>query len=141
MPQPPQKRRLKDLKGPLAEPPRTPARLIAFAEGVARFDAGAYWDAHEAWERAWLDFGNGPEDDAEIVLRGLIQLAAALHQAQGAKGGQGGRSNLDKAAPKLKLWKGPFWGVDLNPVNRAVADAKGDPSPLLGLTLGGHAAG
>jgi hypothetical protein len=135
MPQPPKKRRARDLKGPPAEPPRTPARLIAFAEGVARFDAGAYWDAHESWERAWMDFGDGPEDDAEIVLRGLIQLAAALHQA---KAGKGGRANLGKAAPKLALWKGPFWGVDLTPVNKAVADAGGDPAPLLGLTLGGH---
>jgi predicted metal-dependent hydrolase len=135
MPQPPQKRRLKDLKGPLAEPPRTPARLIAFAEGVARFDAGAYWDAHEAWERAWLDFGNGPEDDAEIVLRGLIQLAAALH-ARDLGRPRGARSGLAKAEAKLALATGPFWGLDLDRLNHAVAAAGGDPAALGRLTLG-----
>ena len=134
-PKPPKKRRPADLSPPLAEPPRTPARLISFAEGVARFDDGSYWAAHESWERAWLEMGDGPEDDAEVVLRGLIQLAAALHHISHASGVRGAASSLEKATPKLALCDGFFWGVDLGAVNRAIADAAGDPTALTGLIL------
>lgn len=43
--------------------------------GARLFDAGCYWEAHEAWEDAWHALGrNGPQADA---LRALIKLAAA----------------------------------------------------------------
>jgi predicted metal-dependent hydrolase len=49
------------------------ARL--FRRGVELFDAGFYWEAHEAWEALWHAAGRrGPTAD---VLRGLIKLAAA----------------------------------------------------------------
>ena len=45
--------------------------------GAALFDAGRFWDAHEAWEEAWL------EEDGEVrlFLQGLIQVAAGYHKA------------------------------------------------------------
>lgn len=108
---PPKKRRPGDL-GPLSEPPCGPEQAAHFARGVELFHKGAYWDAHEAWEAAWRLMGDGPEDDAEIVLRGLIQLAAALHaHARGRPGGA--RRNLDKARAKLALFPGTFWGLDV----------------------------
>ena len=43
--------------------------------GVALFNAGYYWEAHEAWEGLWHAHGRrGPTAD---VLKGLIKLAAA----------------------------------------------------------------
>jgi predicted metal-dependent hydrolase len=120
---------------PLAAPPPTAERSRAFAEGVACFDRGAYWHAHEAWEAAWNTLGNRPEDDAEIVLRGLIQLAAALH-ARDLGRPRGARSGLAKAEAKLALATGPFWGLDLDRLNHAVAAAGGDPAALGRLTLG-----
>jgi len=46
-----------------------------FRRGVELFDAGYYWEAHEAWEVLWHAAGRrGPTAD---VLRGLIKLAAA----------------------------------------------------------------
>ncbi len=46
-----------------------------FRRGVELFDAGYYWEAHEAWEELWHAVGRrGPTAD---VLRGLIKLAAA----------------------------------------------------------------
>jgi predicted metal-dependent hydrolase len=130
---PPRKRRPEDL-GPLAEPPLTPARARAFAQGISCFDRGDFWHAHEAWEAAWNDLGNGPEDDAEFVLRGLIQLAAALH-ARGLGHPRGARSNLAKARSKLARWRGPFWGLDLDRVNARLAASAGDPAALAGLRL------
>ena len=49
----------------------------ALARGARLFDAGAYFEAHEAWEERWL-----VETDAGArrFLQGLIQVAAALHK-------------------------------------------------------------
>jgi len=44
--------------------------------GVDLFNAGYFWEAHEAWERVWASW---PKDSAEgLLLRGCIQAAAAL---------------------------------------------------------------
>jgi len=55
--------------------PLEPVVQLAISEGVRLFDSGAYWHAHEAWERAWRR-----ERAADRhFLKGLIQFAAALH--------------------------------------------------------------
>lgn len=47
----------------------------AYCLGVALFNAGYYWEAHEAWEGLWLAHQRrGPTAE---VLKGLIKLAAA----------------------------------------------------------------
>lgn len=53
---------------------------VCFAYGCDLFDAGCYFEAHEAWERCWqrarnVDTG-GVTDDARFI-HGLIRLAAA----------------------------------------------------------------
>jgi hypothetical protein len=56
-------------------PPACMAASPRFLRGVALFDAGYYWEAHEAWEYLWHAAGRrGATAD---VLRGLIKLAAA----------------------------------------------------------------
>jgi hypothetical protein len=46
-----------------------------YMEGVRLFDAGYYWEAHEAWERLWHSAGRkGPVAD---FLKALIKMAAA----------------------------------------------------------------
>jgi hypothetical protein len=71
------------------EPRPQPISTIGWQEseqylrGVALFEAGYYWEAHEAWEALWHAEGRrGPTAD---VLKGLIKLAAAglkVRQAQ-----------------------------------------------------------
>jgi uncharacterized protein len=57
------------------EPPADPADSRLFRRGIELFDAGYYWEAHEAWEVLWHAAGRrGATAD---VLRGLIKLAAA----------------------------------------------------------------
>jgi uncharacterized protein len=47
----------------------------AFLRGVELFNAGYYWEAHEAWEGLWHAYGrHGASAD---VLKALIKLAAA----------------------------------------------------------------
>jgi uncharacterized protein len=59
--------------GPAA--PVCGVRSPRFLHGVDLFDAGYYWEAHEAWEALWHAEGRrGPTAD---LLKGLIKLAAA----------------------------------------------------------------
>jgi len=54
----------------------SPATRRALAEGSRLFDAGAFFEAHEAWEEAWR-----PEQgEAKALLHGLIQVAAGFHK-------------------------------------------------------------
>jgi hypothetical protein len=48
-----------------------------FARGARLFDAGAYFEAHEAWEERWLVETN---ETQRRLLQGLIQIAAAFHK-------------------------------------------------------------
>lgn len=45
-----------------------------YLQGVADFNAGHYYEAHEAWEKIWLK----SEGFEKIFYQGLIQSAAAL---------------------------------------------------------------
>jgi uncharacterized protein len=47
----------------------------AYCRGIALFNAGYYWEAHEAWEGLWHAHGRqGPTAD---LVKALIKLAAA----------------------------------------------------------------
>ena len=75
------------------------ATLASLRRGAALFDQGRFWDAHEAWEEAWL------EEDGEVrlLLQGLIQVAAGYHKATVQMQPNGCvkllRSGLDKLEP------------------------------------------
>ena len=47
-------------------------------DGVEKFNARRFWDAHEAWETIWLV----AESEVKEFLQGLIQVAAAYHHMQ-----------------------------------------------------------
>lgn len=66
-------------------PPLSEAELERrLREGAALFDAGAFFDSHEAWEAAWHRAPPGERD----FFRGLIHAAAAcLHHARGNRHG------------------------------------------------------
>ena len=47
------------------------------ARGIALFNGGEFWEAHEAWEAAWTPDRRGPDSG---FYKGLIQVAAGcLH--------------------------------------------------------------
>lgn len=78
-----------------------------FLEGLDRFNARRFWDAHESWETIWLAAGS----DVEQFLQGLIQLAAAYHHIQ--RGTLRGAARLFEAALKrLSAFPAGFGGVD-----------------------------
>lgn len=96
----------------VAEPSLTPTQFDAWCDGIELFDNGEYWHAHERWEQMWLEMGNDERDDAEIVVRGFIQLSAGLHLID-EKRLDGAHSNLLKAAAKLAFAPPIFLNVDI----------------------------
>lgn len=79
--------------------------------GLALFEAGEFWEAHEAWEELWQ--ATHKQSCAGLVLRGLIQAAAAcLKSVQGQERGVAILS--ERAAGTLRSAGVSFWkGVDV----------------------------
>ena len=48
-----------------------------FVRGARLFDAGSFFEAHEAWEECWLVETN---ERQRRILQGLIQIAAGFHK-------------------------------------------------------------
>lgn len=118
----PRKRRIEEI-GALSEPALTEVQREHLREGVELFNAGRYWHAHEAWEQAWLAMPEGPAGDAEIILRGLIQLAAAQHLLGDGRR-DGAASNLRKAHEKLALAPSRYMGIEVAPLLRFIQDQR-----------------
>ncbi len=118
-------------------PPIAPDRWRespSFLHGIDLFNAGYYWEAHEAWEPFWHALGRvGPRAD---VIRGLIKVAAA-----GVKVREGQRHGVETHARRAgELFEsaagelGPrCFGLDLAElarIARGVAERPpSDPSP------------
>ncbi|GGK41589.1 hypothetical protein GCM10008955_39250 [Deinococcus malanensis] len=62
--------------GSVSTAPSTHGNQEAWTSGVALFNAGHWWEAHEAWEPLWLQAAGAERH----FLQGVILLAAALHK-------------------------------------------------------------
>jgi len=79
-----------------------------FQQGVALFNAGKFFEAHEVWEDLWLA-EPAPE---KTFLQGLIQLAAAfLHAGRGNM--RGAQSLLAAGIVKIERYPGDHRGLAL----------------------------
>jgi len=77
---------------------------------VALFNAGKYWESHEAWEKIWR---RHPEP-WRFFVQGLIQAAAAHHQLRrGIR--HGVLKHLHNALVKLDAAPPDFAGLALAP--------------------------
>ncbi|MEX2502978.1 MAG: DUF309 domain-containing protein [Trueperaceae bacterium] len=103
----------------------------AWEEGRRLFDAGDYWDCHEALEGAWL----GADGTERRFLAGVILLAAALHKARAMGHPRGGRRNYAKALRHLAVVPDAYAGVDVRELEARVHAALRDPTrrPLMPL--------
>lgn len=95
----------------------------SWERGVALFESGAYWDAHEAFEGPWSR-SSGVE---KHFLGGVILLAAALHQARVLHSARGGRRNFAKALKHLALVPDRYHGVDVRELEARVHAALRTP--------------
>ena len=84
-----------------------PPFALHFLEGVERFNAREFWNAHESWETLWLV----AETEMDQFLQGLIQLAAAYHHLQ--RGTFRGAVRLfDASLRRLEKFPPSFCGID-----------------------------
>ena len=109
-------------------------RSGVYLRGVALFNAGYYWEAHEAWEALWHAHGRkGPKAD---LLKALIKLAAAgVKVREGQIHGvvtHARRASALFAASRLEAG-GMQLGLDLTALetiaNQIAADPPRDPGP------------
>ena|SRR5437667_3654921 len=112
-------------------PPEPGTRASHAHRAVDLFNAGSYWEAHEALEGIWREMDDGPE---ALVIQGLIQAAAALlHRSRGNSHGVRvvGKAALEKLAgrqlPGVEFETETF-RTELGP-----ALAGGGPAPTLRL--------
>lgn len=92
-----------------------------FREGVALFNRGEYWQAHEEWEAVWL----ASEGERRQFLQGLIQLAAVCYHLE-RENVRGAERLLEAALGRLDPLPESFGGIDLG-VLREQARTLGDP--------------
>ncbi|MFC4637992.1 DUF309 domain-containing protein [Deinococcus hohokamensis] len=111
----------------------------AWRQGAALFNAGLWWEAHEAWEPLWLQAA-GPE---RSFLQGVILLAAALHKRW--HHGSLTHRNYHKAQARLGLvppgYAEQAYGVDLEALQAQVWAALQGPAPWPVLPLPGRRSG
>jgi predicted metal-dependent hydrolase len=87
----------------------TEERERFFGEGIALFNQGRFFEAHETWEEIWRSTTPEPKD----LFQGLIQVAAALHQFLTLKRIDGPRRTLAKARRRLEPYVPIALGIDI----------------------------
>ena len=87
-----------------------------FYDGVRRFAAGEYFEAHEAFEDC-LDTAEG--DERWDLLVALIQVAVGYHKL--VSGHPGGEHMLELGHEKLGAFPAVAWGVAIEKLRRRVA--------------------
>ncbi|MDQ2978775.1 MAG: DUF309 domain-containing protein [Acidobacteriota bacterium] len=76
----------------------TPATTLSLSRGRALFNRGAYFEAHEVWEAAWLD----ERGNTRRLLQGLIQIAAAFYKFSRGDAPGGALKLLDAGLARLQ---------------------------------------
>ena len=91
--------------------------LERFSAGIALFNRGEFFAAHEVLEDVWR-----PSAEPERkFLQGLIQVAVALHHH--SKGNfAGAASLLRRAAQNLEGYPDDFCGIALGSLHRSIAE-------------------
>ena len=87
------------------------------AEGLHRYNAGLFWEAHESWEDLWR---SAAEPD-KTFLQGLIQVTAACHHLR--RENRLGASRLfTHALRRLHPYPPEFGGVALDQLRTDIRD-------------------
>lgn len=78
---------------------RTLDTLAAVQRGAALFDAGQFFEAHEAWEERWR---SSRDEGERLGLQGLIQATAAFHKWYAMKSPESAQRLLARGMQKLE---------------------------------------
>ncbi|MGD0526513.1 MAG: DUF309 domain-containing protein [Polyangiaceae bacterium] len=113
-----------------------------FRRGARLFDAGAFFDAHEAWEERWR-----VETDPETrrFLQGLIQIAAAFHKLVASQAPASamrllarGLHKLDACPAEIAAWSLGGFLAAIHHVERALAEGRFEASSAIPKLSGGQ---
>lgn len=85
------------------------------AEGVALFDAGCFFEAHEVWEEAW----RREAGERRRLLQGLILVAAGWLKRDAGKA-RGAWNLFSRALARLEGLPPRCEGVDVQALRRQV---------------------
>ena len=91
--------------------------------GVALFNSGAYFEAHEAWEELWT----GATGDERLFLQALIHFAVGCHHHSRANR-VGAVRQWDKGLAKVERFLPAWRGVGMSAV-AAAAKARAEHFP------------
>ena len=98
---------------------RNPETRSPFRRGLILFNAGRFFDAHEALEDAWRESTRG--SPLRRHLQGMVQVAVALHH-QSRDNFTGARSVLDRALRNLTGAEDSFPDLELDRLRADLAD-------------------
>jgi predicted metal-dependent hydrolase len=93
-------------------------------DGIIFFNAGRYFEAHEAWEDLWRVSG-GP---LRLFYQGLVQAAVGLHHLSHGNL-NGARAQITKSVSKLEQYPERFCQVDNRKFVSDLQDLLNDLSP------------
>ena len=79
-----------------------------FLKGIELFNNKEFYDAHEYWEKLWLEY----QLDDKKFIQGLIQLTVAYYHLS-AGNAKGALSLLNKSLDKMKLFLPGNRGLDV----------------------------
>ncbi len=80
-----------------------------YLEGIDCFNRRDFFDAHEAWERLWMEY-HGP---SRTFYKGLIQVAVCLHHF-GRNNTRGARKLYNSSRKYLGGYRPHHEGIDLD---------------------------
>ncbi|HYN21610.1 MAG TPA: DUF309 domain-containing protein [Thermoanaerobaculia bacterium] len=101
----------------ILHPELSPAeRRHLFQQGIDLFNRGRFFEAHETWEEIWRSTTPEPKK----FFQGLIQVAAALHQALDLHRTTGPRKTFAKARASLEPYLPVACGLDLESLLESV---------------------
>jgi predicted metal-dependent hydrolase len=115
-----------------------------YLEGVALFNRGDYFEAHDIWEELWRDC---PADDRRFY-QGLIQAAVAIyHWCNG--NARGSRRLFHSGRSYMLPYPVPYHGLDVTEFWRAVerflapalSDGPAEPGPVPHIHIDMHPGG
>lgn len=97
------------------------ARAAWFDRGLATYQSGDFFEAHELWEEIWRDT---PEGFDRQFLQGLIQVAAAMHKLIAHHKPKPAARLLGRAIDKLGEAPPGYRGIDTRRLLREARQAK-----------------
>jgi predicted metal-dependent hydrolase len=103
-----------------------------FEEGLALYEAGSYYEAHEKWEEIWND---EEDDDHRLFLQALIQIASALHKLTHDVEPRGALRLLDRALEKTAHLPAVHGGIALAALREGVARFRSEAERALAADL------